>query len=694
MTIKKTIVTTSSFLITAFMLSQIYSLKISNNHRKEINYSAFLNLAHNVQDVSARAEIEPEREASLVATDEIIKVIDNEINKKIDRSQYSIRLAKMLKKKAEILAEEKSKPIIEKEIVPNVAGLSLYEINNSELINLYALSAEEITYQKFESSNIAYSYIDDVKDEVAVSQASTKSNPEKTDDDMSTQQDQALSDKAPAKEDEEIVMFDYADKTAPAAVAKSMDQKLYERPISQTVQKAIEREMGSKPPKKLEAMNTQNGITESRFKNIARIDNQNIDLSSDENIIYDYSKPINKSEEEMTDDTSADKDAFASKEQVKDTQFIISAKEINLSTQKKRQLKTFEFIPDYDRAERSDDQGSGNIAFGYSLSGDMNTQTGTVEAPGMMPTRVELNLSKKATFEVPLINAAGIQNFLVKKGLSIEGNLILLAIDSSIADTEIDSKYAERFFFDNNFKSLSSPVGASLVMYAGVKTGNIMVRYQLSNKEVAQKIVYVGDGEMYFEHAEFTNSNRETYTLNTRNLMGQKRKGLNIDGEQISFFNTNIKSKKKTLNAYDIKVPELVSGMRKYLEFTHLKDTVFVGTSSTKEIEIPNNDFISKVLEMNQVSSLKDRCLVQINLSKDLRDFKANGKNRTGEMYVETTYLDIDGNFSRDSFEKADKVFIVGDLEGQFNVKLDYTDGSTEFMKTFCSENTYLVEQL
>jgi len=693
MTIKKTIVTTSSFLITAFLLSQIHSLKINNEHKKEINYSAFVNLAHNIQSVSTRAEIAPENVTALVSTEAIIKVIDNEINKKIDGSHYSIRLAKLLKKKAEILAEEKLKPVIKKEMNVNVAELSLYEINNSELINLYALNSEEITYQKFESSNIAYSSNDDIKDEVAVSQASTKSNQEIINDDLSTQQDQAISDKVPAKEDEEMVMFDYADKSAPAAVAKTMDQKLYERPISKTVQKAIDREMGSKPVRRLEAMNTQNGLSESRVKNIARIDNQDVDLNSDENIIYDYSKPKDKSVDE--DNKSSGKvHGIADEKQVEDTQFIISAKEINLSTQKKRQLRTFEFIPDYDRAERSDDQGSGEIAFGYSLSGDMNTQTGTIQAPGMRPTRVELNLAKKATFEVLLINEDGMQKFLQKKGLSIEGNLILLAIDPSIADTEIDSKYAERFFFDNNFKSLSSSAGASLVMYAGVKTGNIMVRYQLRNKEVAEKIVYVGDGEMYFEHAEFTSSNRETYTLTTRNLMGQKRKELNIDGEQISFFNTNIKSKKKTLNAYDIKVPALVSGMRKYLEFTHLKDTVFVGTSSTKEIEIPNNDFIAKVLEMNQVSSLKDRCLVQINLSKDLRDFKVNGKNRTGEMYVETTYIDIDGNFSRDSFEKAEKAFIVGDLQGQFNVKLDYTDGSTEFLKTFCSENTYFVEQL
>ena len=199
---------------------------------------------------------------------------------------------------------------------------------------------------------------------------------------------------------------------------------------------------------------------------------------------------------------------------------------------------------------------------------------------------------------------------------------------------------------------------------------------------------------MYFEDSEFTNTSRETFTLTTRNLLGQKRKELVIDGNAILYFNTNIAAKKKALNAYEIKIPTLVSGMRKYLEFKHLKDSVFVGSSNEQNIEIPSNDFIGKVLEMNQVSSLKDRCVVQINLSKDLKEIKANGKNRSGEMFVETSFLDSDGNFSRDSSEMAEKVFVVGDMEGQFNIKLDYTDGSSEFLKTFCSEGSYLVEQL
>jgi hypothetical protein len=575
--------------------------------------------------------------------------------------------------------------------------LSLFEINNSGLIDLFAMSVEKMAFVKLSSINIEDTYLED---EVATAQASTELLPLESDEVKTTQpaperKTAEVEEVANKNTEEEMVMFDYSEKAVPVAAEKTIDEKLYERPISNTVMKAISREMGPAPVRKLASEKIAKTTTTTNTK----IEDLDIDLNSDENTTYDYSGNKNKTSIADAETAIAEKEAFtAPVTKTEQSQFIIRAKEINLNTQKKRQAASFEFVPDYDRAERSDDQGSGEIAFGYSLSGAMNTQTGVIQGQGMITTRVELNLDGKAIMEVPLINEDGMQKFLQKQGLSIEGNLITLAIDPSIIDTEIDSVFAERFYFDHNFKSITYAKGASFVMYAGVKSGNVMIRYLLNNKESAQKIVYVGDGEMYFEDPEFTQSSRETFTFTTRNLLGQKKKELIIDGDAISFFNTSNKARKKALNAYEIKIPSLVSGMRKYLEFKHLKDRIFVGSSSElaseKEIEIPSNDFISKVLETNQISSLKDRCVVQVNLSKDLREVRASGKNRSGEMFVETSFLDKDGNFSADNSELADKMFIVGDLEGQFNLKLDYTDGSTEFLKTFCSEGTYLVEQL
>ncbi|MGZ3790264.1 MAG: hypothetical protein ACXVLQ_17155 [Bacteriovorax sp.] len=695
---KKTFVTTSSLFFSAILLSQIYSFSNAKSHSQEINLEAFSNLSENIKSISTNTDkISSTRNEETVVTNDIIKVIDNELTQKIKKTRYSLHSIKAKMAKAKMMAAVAHAP----QIAPAIEraldkdDLSAYEINNKDFINLYAIEADFKEYSKFASIALSPSYNEEMKDEVVVAQASTEVAPSapieadevKTIQPATTRNE--IAEDIKESKDDDMVMFDYSAKKAEQPVAKTIDQKLYERPLSETVKNAISREIGSAPIKRLEPVNTQRIAPAEKTK----IDDQEIDLNSEENTVYDYTK---ENGQKAVNTQKSEEDAFLAPQltSTHETQFVLRAKEINMNTHKVRQANAFEFVPDYDRAERMNDQASGEISFGYSLSGEMNTQTGVVQAQGMIPTRVELSLVASKGLEVPLINEEGIQKFLQKQGLSIEGNLLMIAIDPSITDAEIDSQFGQKFFFDQNFKALSSMSGASYVLFAGVKSGNVLIRYLLNNKESAQKIVYVGDGEMYFEDPSFINSTRETFTFTTRNLLGQKKKELILDGNDISYFNTNITAKKKTLNAYEIKVPTLVSGMRKYLEFKHLDDSVFVGSWNERDIEIPGNEFIGKVLEMNHVSSLKDRCVVQVNLSKDLREMKANGKNRSGEMFVETSYLDKDGNFSRDSAEMAEKAFIVGDMEGQFNVKLDYTDGSTEFLKTFCSEGSYLIEQL
>lgn len=694
MVTKKTFVTTSILFLAAFSLYQINSFKNERFQSRSINYSAFINLAQNIKSNTATNSIEVSSTESNVDTNEIIKVIEKEISHKIRRTRYALQTIREEEKnsKKHVAVETKKSIEIKKQI--EVAkttieeDLSAYEINNTELVSLYALSVEEMAFNKFEATKLVSTY-GEMADEVAVTQASTTPIKIENDEIVTThtvpEKNEEVIAEVSSKEEEEMVMFDYSDKALPAEVEKSMDKKLYERPISKTVQRAISREIVETPTK------LQAPAAPILAKNTAKIDDESIDLDAPENTVYDYSQETKTTKAESIAEAT---EANAFTTPVADAQFVLRAREINLNTQKSSQVRAFEFVPDYDRADRRDDQSGGEIGFGYSLSGEMNTQTGVVIARGMIPTRVELNLSAQAIFEVPLINEAGIQKFLQKRGLAIEGNLMLLAIDPSIIDTEIDSRFAERLFFDKNFKLLSSSSGASFVLYAGVKSGNILIRYLLSNKDSSQKIVYVGDGEMYYEDAEFKNLGRETFTFTTRNVLGQKRKELIIDGNDINYFYTNITAKKKALNAYDMKIPTLASGMRKYFEFKHLNDSVFVGSSDGREIEIPSNEFIGKVLEINQVNSLDERCVVQLNLTKDVRSIVANGKNRSGEMFVETTFLDSDGAFSRDNFELAEKAFMVGDLEGQFSVKIEYSDDSTQFLKTFCSPGTYLVEQL
>jgi hypothetical protein len=491
-------------------------------------------------------------------------------------------------------------------------------------------------------------------------------------------------------ENDDLVVFDYSEKS------EHKTKKIFDLPISSSVKEVIARESHRTGYAHSYVSTQKKRVPQAEVTTDKDLlDQALIDADQDPNTVaFEYSTPqgMKSSKSTIEEATSA----FMTGPENKATQrdFTIKAKEINLNTQKVKSVFGYEFIPDYDRVERADDQASGEIKIAYTLTEGVNTQMGVVQSHGLIPTRVELNLLNMG-MSVPLLNDEGIQRFLQKRNLDIVGNLIMIAIDSSILDIELDSDFQAKLYLTKNFKATESKESASYVLFAGVKSGNILMRYLLNNKESAQKIVYVGDGEMYYEDPDFKNTARDVYTFTTRSLLGKRVKELNIDGSLVSFFGTKNFSKKKALNAYEIKVPEMVYGSRKYLEFKHLGASLFVGSDNKNVMEIPGQDFIAKVLQVNDLSELGNRCMVQVNLSaRELRDFKVSGKNSSGEMFVETSFLDNDGNFTRDSSELAEKIFISGDQEGVFNARLDYTDGSTEFLKTFCSEGSYIVEQL
>ena len=497
---------------------------------------------------------------------------------------------------------------------------------------------------------------------------------------------------------DDLVMFDYSDKKPHSPFEKSS--------VSQTVKNAIERELGkeTKRSKKstildsevaafkttgkrspvLVAMNSANTIEEK----VADLLKDNSDA-----IIYDYGKKKLEKKESIQSMLAKAMNADKQKEAM-NVEFLLKAFEVNLRSRKLSELSGFEFVPDFDRAQRISDGNTGDLKIIYPIANKKaSILTGVVQAQGLIPTRVDINLleSKK---NIPLFNEDGIQKFLQKEKLEIRGNLILSEISKTVKDVDIDSGYQAKIYLTSTFQALTSRENARYVLFLGTETGNSLLKYLLNNNEVASKIIYVGEGEMFFDASIFVASKRTQYSLMTRSLMGKSVKELNINPEEIGIFGSKNKSKKKTINTYELKIPEMSFGERTYLEFKHLGYSLFLGTNAENSIEVPGDDFIKKVMEANGLSKIGERCLVQINLTDELRNIAISGKNRLGEMFVETTYLDQDGNFSTDSSELAEKVFVSGDQEGMFNAKIEYADGSIHFLKSFCSEGSYIVEQL
>jgi hypothetical protein len=601
-------------------------------NKKEIDLSAFANFANNI------GEIVKTNEASLIIEDNritanIIKTIDKEISKKIARN---IHIQKLAKKD------------LQHEVLPQIhIAESSIEINNSALIELYGISSDRLKITKFD--NTVFDITDEVKVAASAPVPSASAGPiEPVEPVLENQDNQQVN------SENEMPMFEYAE-VRPAGP--------YDRALSPTVKETISRVVGKMPKK----------LVEKKEKKAETISDDN------DQIVYDYSKAakqISKKSSTQAFSTNSSKS------------FEINAYGIDIGGEKPQAIMDFNFVPDYDREERVNSAVNGIAKLNYNLTTGVNTQTGIIEAQGKLSTRVEVNLSTQDKMIIPMLSEEEVEKLYPGK------NLLLLAIDSGVQDVEIDTSFTDKVFYNENFKHVTTQSEARFVMFAGMRSGNILLKYFLTNKETAQKVIYLGEREMYFEEASFTAGEREHFSFTSRNLMSSKKTELTIAPELITVFNTAITSKKHTLNSYELKMPTFVSGSRKYIEMKHLNDSIFVGTDVNFEIDLPNNEFIARVLEANQVNSLKEHCVVQLNISKPINGITVNGKNHSGEMYTETTFLDEDGKFSKTDFEQAEKAFITGDSEGIFNVKLEYSDESIQFLKTYCSEGTYIVEEL
>jgi hypothetical protein len=63
-------------------------------------------------------------------------------------------------------------------------------------------------------------------------------------------------------------------------------------------------------------------------------------------------------------------------------------------------------------------------------------------------------------------------------------------------------------------------------------------------------------------------------------------------------------------------------------------------------------------------------------------------------MSLDRFYLEKNGSLSEEETPLSTKLFILGDQQGIINVKVEYQDKTTDYLQTFCSPETYLLEQL
>ena len=355
----------------------------------------------------------------------------------------------------------------------------------------------------------------------------------------------------------------------------------------------------------------------------------------------------------------------------------------------------FQFIPDYDDREilSSDENGVLRIFAGKKLGDGL--LRGRIVSPGHIRTVVNLPLSKdsESEFSIPLIDEQLFEEYRQKRDEDY-GGFLLVWLPKKVEDVAIDSDYSFRILLDEEFREVSQEDGYSYILFMNIHPGVSTLSYLLDDGQVSDRPIHIAADEVLYSFTSLLKSNYQTFELYQKNLFSGHGQELDIAESAIGYFSGDAVPVKKGLNAYEMKFPPRSEGVRDYLKLEHLDGTLYVGYKGQPQLEIPGQDFVESIMDGFGMEELEDSCLIQLNFSRSIVDFRSSLDGNHNSDDFDFIYLNSDGTFEERPSLKTKKAFIRGVFPGVLSGRIEYSDGSWEFLKSFCSPGSYLVEQL
>lgn len=353
-----------------------------------------------------------------------------------------------------------------------------------------------------------------------------------------------------------------------------------------------------------------------------------------------------------------------------------------------------EFIPHYDKNERIYDEAEGVLRLTSNLE-QSNYIYGTLLSEHFVNTRTSIPLYLGGgLFEVPLLEREALFALLDKENLRGIGSYLLLDLGEKGIDVDIDKKSEARTFLSEDFKVTTQESSYKYILYVGVEPGNSVVRFLDSNGETHEKLVFLAENEVTFEYFQVRDPFAFRFEAFEINPLSQKAKELTISSAQINLFGREESPKQIGINTFEFSKYSGMTSSNSYLAFNHLGDTIFAGMRLSNYVILPSNSFIESILRAEGIGNLEYQCVIQLNLSEPVMEILYDGEDSVGPMEVKLHYLDEDGVLSEEPSILTKHAFFIGTGQGVINMRVEFLDGRRLVAQSFCSEGTYLVEQL
>src|SRR5690554_5644619 len=379
---------------------------------------------------------------------------------------------------------------------------------------------------------------------------------------------------------------------------------------------------------------------------------------------------------------------------------VMSIQATGTNLRKVHNVKNFEVRFQDDLNEIYEDYGSGEVQIASRVNKVMNRSMVLLKR-GYAPTNTDLIVENNSKVTLPLIEEEVFNELLDKNEGYAASGALLVEFDDETETVLLDTEYAEEISLDQNLKATSSE-DYRYKLFVGLPAGNVYLIYKKFDGSEVSKIVHIHEREITFEANIYENVKHQSVSLYEEGLLSKELSPLIVSGEQVRIFATEKISQKLSQNTYKLNQKMTLLGGRQYLEVNHLDEPVFVGYRDNAKIILPSENFISFVLAKFEARKLGNRCIIQVNIDTPVANFSIASESVANGLVTSSQVLDQDGKFYDSVGPKSNKIIILGEnfgpidqsQDGKVNIKIDYLDGSTRFLSSYCSPNTYLVEQL
>jgi len=359
---------------------------------------------------------------------------------------------------------------------------------------------------------------------------------------------------------------------------------------------------------------------------------------------------------------------------------------------KQVEIKQFDFFP-FSVSGQFLSSTEGILKLENDLESNSALYSGMIYAENLIPSNIDLILERGETAQyVYTLSDRYLKNVLKYDISKEDGAILLIERNEEVDDIDVLSEYKERVYLDESFEVVASMIDANFVLFLGVTSGNSILSVNVGKKQLT-KVMNLVESQIYYQTSDVVGPIKKTYNLFSENVFSKGRTPYSISEDAIKVFNTNVISNKLAYNNFEIEVPGFFLGQRPYFEINDGSNKTFYSGLEVEDIVIPTEKLKQQFYDLFNDSD-RVKCIVQINLSRNIEEVSIGQKNANGPVDFDVLYLDQDGAVASEYSELTNRVYLSSDYLGTFYYQVKYLDGKVDLNMAYCGYSTYVVEQL